>query len=862
MLTVLTMLLGMVGIPVFAANDTWDQSYLVSQAAAANGAPVSAIGDSIEYTMLTGDFFGDGVLSQFTTMSGSMLGSDSQPVCVWPWQIKVTGGSDFVLKITAKQNLYMNLWQNADTTSTWVGNTQISYVVENAKGTRVTLKTLNVEVNVPITTAQYDTHLHLKAGDTAYIIYHKTDEHSATYASNMRVTVNTDAFDASQRTYFPVVTTTLAHTDMVSAQVAAGGAPVDAENVTYQYLYGDVAGQLNAFTEFSGNGSGGADDIVGNPGSDNAVWRWQWRAGDAGDTVLKITAAEDLKLSLSHLDSIPVENIWAFHSTFLLYAANEDGTLVQLAEYPVEAPMNTAAMNAEIHMAAGDSVYLVYGLKDYGNGQVTTGLMPRFTADPKAYDASLRTDFTTEPEETEPEITEPVIVSTVLGHSDMVSAEVAAGGAPVTAAGVTYQYLYGDVAGQLNAFTEFGGNGSGGADDIVGNAGGDNAVWRWQWRAGDAGDTVLKITATENIKLELSHPGQIQGEIWAFHSEFILYTADASGKLIQLADYPVEAPMNTAAINAQIHMAAGDSVYLVYSLKDYGNGQVTTELMPQFTVVQGAYDASLRTEFETPVGYVNAWGPVLQDSIGINFDMFVRTQKADVIITVNGNETVFSDVVDGQRVSVALAAAQMTDTITLRLVDENGNESNTYQYSIRQYADTILAGDYTDTTKALVKAMLIYGAKAQVLFNYNTENLADNGIVAELPEVPETYPAQSLEGKAPNISFYGATLVFRDRTAVRLYFSVKDDVANHTFTVGSETYIPTLKDGIYYIEIGGISPADLDERYSVTVDGTLTITYGPIDYILRMYNRQSSSQELKDAVRAMYAYMCAAEAYI
>ncbi len=1044
MLTALTMLLGMVGIPAFAVNDTWDQSYLVSQAVKANGAPVSAIGDSIEYTMLTGDFFGDGVLSQFTTMGDSVLGSGSEPVCVQPWQIKVTGGSDFVMKITAKQNLYMNLWQNADTISDWVGNTQISYVVENAKGTRVTLKTLNVEVDVPITTAQYDTHLHLKAGDTAYIIYHKTDEHSATYASNMRITVDTEAFDASQRTYFPATTTVLAHTDMVSAQVAAGGAPVDAENVTYQYLYGDVAGQLNAFTEFSGNGSGGTNDIVGNANGDNAVWRWQWRAGDVYDTVLKITATEDLKLSLSHPSVVPEGEIWAFHSAFTLYTANQYGTLVQLAEYAVEAPMNTAGIDDVIHMAAGDSIYLVYGLTGSGNGQVTAGLLPIFTADPEAYDASERTEFPS--------------VTTVLAHTDMVSAQVAAGGKPVAEENVTYQYLYGDLeAGQLNAFTSFSGDGSGGTNDIVGNANGDNAVWRWQWRAGDAYDTLLKITATKDLKLSLSHPSIVpEGEIWAFHSTFLLYTADEAGHLVQLAEYPVESPMNTAGIDDVIHMAAGDSIYLVYGLKGSGNGQVTAGLLPIFTADPEAYDASLRTVFvtepnvlqhpdmvsaevaakgasvtaasvtyqylygdvekgqlnafttfagngsggaddavgdvdgnnavqrwqwrageaydtvlritatenlkldlsnpsgvpeasiwafhsrfllyaqntvgtlkelaeypvktlvnansintsihmaagdsiyivyamdsghtgivvnefmpwftvcqkdydpalrtdfgnEDPVGYVENWGLMLQDSIGVNFDMCVRTQTADVVVTVDGAETVFSDVKDGQHIRVALAAAQMTDTISVQLVDKNGNESQVYRYSVRQYADTILAGDYDDTTKALVKAMLRYGGKAQLFFNHNTENLADAGIAVEQLKVPAEYPDVTVEGKAANVSFYGASLLFRDRTAVRLYFRVDGNVAAHTFTSGVRTYVPVWKDGMYYIEIDGISPADLDESYSVTVDGTLTVSYSPRDYILRMYNQKDSSQTLKDVVCAMYTYLHAAEAYL
>ncbi len=599
-----------------AETDTWDQHFLITQAVAANGAPVSAIGDSIEYTMLKGNFYG-GTLSRFTTMSSSMLGSEAEPVCVWPWQIKITGGSDFVLKITAKKDLYMNLWQFADTTSTWVGNTQISYVVENDEGVQVTLKTLSLEVNVPITKAQYDTHLHLKAGDTAYIIYHKTDGASSTYPSNMRVTVDPAAYDPSLRTYFetqpeetepevtepevtepevtePEVTepeaadNVLKHTDMVSAEVAAGGAPITAAGVTYQYVYGNLEnGQLNAFTQFSGNGSGGTDDIVGNPGGNNAVWRWQWRAGDAHDTLLRITATENLKLLLSHPDTIPVGEIWAFHSVFTLYTANEAGSLVKLTEYAVESPMNTAGIFNVIHMAAGDSIYLVYGLKDYGNGQVTAGLMPYFTVDKAGYDEALRTEFPTQPEETE-----PAGKSIVLEHPDMVSAQIKAEGQTVSRELVDFQYLIGDFyKGKLSAFTSFTGAGQGESNDILGNPNGANAVWRWQWRSGSK-QTVLRITAKENVAITLSAANAKQQ--WAAGSAYFIIAENANGEQSLLRTVEVTASMNTGG-PLTVHLASGQKLYIVYG-NSYGayedKSPATSEYIPVFSIGTAAYDSA------------------------------------------------------------------------------------------------------------------------------------------------------------------------------------------------------------------------------------------------------------------------------
>ena len=70
--------------------------------------------------------------------------------------------------------------------------------------------------------------------------------------------------------------------------------------------------------------------------------------------------------------------------------------------------------------------------------------------------------------------------------------------------------------------------------------------------------------------------------------------------------------------------------------------------------------------------------------------------------------------------------------------------------------------------------------------------------------------------------------------------------------------------GLYYIDVEGINPQDLDTAITVLVTkGTdeLNVTYNPMCYIMRMYNGKGSDS-LKALLQAMYGYHLAAKEYV
>ncbi len=253
-----------------------------------------------------------------------------------------------------------------------------------------------------------------------------------------------------------------------------------------------------------------------------------------------------------------------------------------------------------------------------------------------------------------------------------------------------------------------------------------------------------------------------------------------------------------------------------------------------------------------------SWNLSLDGNIAMNFVLNVTAEEAataTVDVIVNGNTTT-SNVADLQvgeqyLLEIELAAAQMNDAVTVAL-NKNG-EVYSKDYSVRAYADYILdeANGYNDVTKNLVKAMLVYGGASQVCFNYNANALASDGISIESVVVPTEGGVYAVSGANDAVSYYGASLVYRNKVAVRFYFTGSSE--------GIEGATP--KGDKFYIEVADISPQNLDNGFTVTV-GELSVTYSPMDYIIRMYNKADVAENTKAIVQALYDYYLAAEAYI
>ena len=353
--------------------------------------------------------------------------------------------------------------------------------------------------------------------------------------------------------------------------------------------------------------------------------------------------------------------------------------------------------------------------------------------------------------------------------------------------------------------------------------------------------------------VDVTYSGAMTGENACVSAAIV----DADGNTVHYANVANNSESGTVTV------AIPDGLLGKYTLKlfseqvnggnktDYATGTVSFD----FTVDDG-------------MGDVISWNLALGDDLSLNF--YVKADPSIVSdgyvsITVGeGNPLAYKITdapqnADGNYIfSANVAAAQMTDVIRLQF--SIGEEKGAvHTYSVRQYADTILAGNYEKELKALVREMLNYGGKAQLYFNYNTQNLANKGITVEEATVPTENNKVAISGSIEGIRFYGASLVFTNKTAVRYYFAVSGDIESYSFKVGESTYKAVEKDGLYYVEIPGINPQDISKDITLTVSDSMTVTYSPLHYIVRMYGKGADT--LKNLLAAMYGYHLKAASY-
>ena len=224
-----------------------------------------------------------------------------------------------------------------------------------------------------------------------------------------------------------------------------------------------------------------------------------------------------------------------------------------------------------------------------------------------------------------------------------------------------------------------------------------------------------------------------------------------------------------------------------------------------------------------------------------------------------------------------LNAKQMADTVIAQVV-MGENASAQYPHSIVDYANTIIANAeqrYTDEEIALVKAMLNYGANAQLNFGYNTENLANAGLSEaekSLSDVTaETFePHKVTENTVEGIgTFVGSDLVLESETTLNVYFQPADGVTIEelTFTVGGKTVTPVKSGEYYVIPITNIRSDELDDVFTVSVakgtegEGSFDCSVLAYCYSVLSDTADTYSDELKDTLKALYLYNAAANTY-
>lgn len=295
----------------------------------------------------------------------------------------------------------------------------------------------------------------------------------------------------------------------------------------------------------------------------------------------------------------------------------------------------------------------------------------------------------------------------------------------------------------------------------------------------------------------------------------------------------------------------------------------------------------------------------LKGDIGVNFfvDETVDTANMRVLLSWGSEEDAKTQTYtfegltaeDGAyKFTAGVTAKQMNDTVTAILY-VGDTVVDVSEYSVAQYACRILAntgGEFNDLftgenaaeklqkLQNLCRAMLLYGAKAQAQFGYNTDSLADADLGAYTlasVDLASLGSYGSADLTHSGLHFTSSCLVLKSKTSHMLYFDITDADAleDTTITCGSLTLERGTNSNGFYVIIPNMAAKNVLKNYTVTFthkDGTvakLTVNVGA--YIKLVLDDTYTSAQLgltedqrntlKNTVTALYWYSKAAEAY-
>lgn len=333
-------------------------------------------------------------------------------------------------------------------------------------------------------------------------------------------------------------------------------------------------------------------------------------------------------------------------------------------------------------------------------------------------------------------------------------------------------------------------------------------------------------------------------------------------------------------------------------------------------------DGSIGLSFYIPKALVDAnnvmggtidisWGQETNNSsyslcnASFSFDEMVDYTVADVVTHADadseGNSRTFPIAKAGfsgayYKVTAYVSAKGIADTITL--IIHNSNKDIVLQdiYSVADYCDDVVKNgqdDNGDTAyqrllkfssgitqekfvelQELCKAMLTYGAKSQLYFNYNSSNLADKNISYTYTPVQASdfakYNTAEYCSGAGVMTYYGASVLLESMIeyTIWLRYTNKDYIPpNATAEIGGEpvTIVMDPHKGnydAYYVRynIYDIPISLLFDDIIVDFDGEQHV-YNIGSYFYLVLSQGSNYDSLKNVITSLYNYHQAAVAY-
>lgn len=289
-----------------------------------------------------------------------------------------------------------------------------------------------------------------------------------------------------------------------------------------------------------------------------------------------------------------------------------------------------------------------------------------------------------------------------------------------------------------------------------------------------------------------------------------------------------------------------------------------------------------------PLSYLEGTTVTLGGEISLNFymileDVLVNDMNTFMRFTLPNEEIVDVNISEARQevmesmtfyaFTIKLNAKQMSDNIIGKIISTH-YESTEFSQSIKSYAESIISEpSYGIEAIALAKALLNYGASAQMKFDYNIENLANSSlsnvdkVLNDIDAVDFSSNNIVVNSTLSTLTYVGSSVLLDSNTIIRHYFTLDalENIEEYEFRLGEEVLECHQKESMYYVDIKDILANDLNSMFRLTItknEESMTIDYSVYTYIDAINRKAEYTNFDKDVVKAMYYYCEASIAYI
>ena len=330
--------------------------------------------------------------------------------------------------------------------------------------------------------------------------------------------------------------------------------------------------------------------------------------------------------------------------------------------------------------------------------------------------------------------------------------------------------------------------------------------------------------------------------------------------LQQGTDYTVEYSNNVKAGTATVTIK-GTGIYSGTVSKNFEIKEALYTVYGYQVVINGNFDLKY---------YIDLSKEAANDTDAyIEFKVGDRVQKVKQRETSNGHYVYTCEV----------PVAQIGDKVTATLHYKDKSYALT-QYSVKDYLNTIVQNkdkkEEYGKAADIASAILNYGARAQIYFGYKTDSLVNSALPdAEIKKV-DSILAQDIKNAITNkesgnlenndFKYYGASLVCKSDTGMKLYFENKNSLSLKEIDKKYDISVKDCKKQIsksingnmICITINDLNATELDDNFVVQITNkqnssqSMSVSTSPYMYIKK--SMDSRNAKLINLSKAMYWY--------